>query len=154
MKTRGITLVELVLTIALTAAVSLVVFVLITPVNNVMFTQWRRSGVDEGKVAMSRMISEIERIGANTLVTTYTGTHLVFTDVDGQGVDFQKSGTDLTRNGDVLARNVQTLLFEYLDTNGVATAVPGQMRVIRVTLVTTSGNQTISLQSSGGIRNL
>lgn len=153
MNRRGLTMLELVLTITAGAAIALVAYVLINPVDNVMVTTLRRGGSAEAQAAMTRMLSEIERAKEPSLIATMTSSHLTFTDVDDQAIDFQLSGTDLMRGSGVLARNVQALTFEYFDEDGNSTAVAGDVRVIRVTLTITSGNQTINLRSAAGIRN-
>lgn len=152
-KRRGLTLVELVLTIAAGATVALTAYLLITPYDNVLFTFWRRSGVAEGQAAMTRMLYEIGRIKAPAQISTMTTSHLAFVDIDDAAIDFQTSGTDLVRNGDVLARNMQSLMFEYLDDSGSSVAAAADVRVIRITMQLTAGNQWIYLQSAAGIRN-
>ena len=149
----GMTLVELTLGLAAGAAIALASFMLVQPVNNLMFTCWRRSGASETQAAMTRMLQEIERAKSPGDITTLTATRLVFTDIDNVAVDFQLVGSNLMRNADVLARNVASLAFEYLDASGVATAIAANIRVVRVTLSVVSGDQTIRLQSLAAIRN-
>lgn len=150
---RGMTLIELIIGMVAGVAIAMVVYMLFVPVDNVLFTFWRRSGITEGSSAISRMLQEIERSKGNGYITTYATDHFVFTDIDNQSVDFQKTGTDVTRNGVVLMRNVQSLLFEYLNQGGTTAGAAGQIRTVRVTCVVTSGNQTIRLQSVARIRN-
>ena len=153
MNRRGVTMVELILTITAGAAIALTAIFLVEPFDNLMFTFWRRSGTDEAQAAMTRMLQEIERVKAPANITTFTGTHFAFVDIDEQAVDFQLTGTDLMRNTDILARNVQSLDFEYLDGSSVVTAVQANIRVVRVTLSVLSGDQTVRFQSSALIRN-
>lgn len=153
MNRRGLTMLELILTITAGAAISLIAYILINPVDNVLVTTLRRGGVTEAQAAMTRMLAEIERVKEPALISTMTSSYLAFTDVDDQAVDFQLSGTDLLRGSDVLARNVSALTFQYLDENGAVTAVADDVRVIRISVTITSGNQTINLQSAAGIRN-
>ncbi|MFA4972278.1 MAG: prepilin-type N-terminal cleavage/methylation domain-containing protein [bacterium] len=154
MRTRGFTLVEFIMVIAATSAVALMGWVLFGPVDNWMFTQYRRAGFAENAAAVSRIQKEIRRIKAPGQIQIFTATQLRFVDIDNNTVDFLLSGTDLMRGADVLARNVQGLTFTYLDKDGNATAVQGQIRVIKVKLAIASGNQTIRIESSERIRNL
>ncbi|HPQ81218.1 MAG TPA: hypothetical protein PLZ86_05785, partial [bacterium] len=91
MKDRGFSLIELVLSIAGGAAIALTVVLLVEPFNNLMFTVWRRSGVSEAQVAMTRMLREIERVKSPADITAFTSTHLAFVDISDQVVDFSLS---------------------------------------------------------------
>lgn len=153
MNRRGFSLIELVLSIAGGAAIALTIVLLVEPFNNLMFTFWRRGGIAETQVAMTRMLREIERVKSPEQITSFTPTRLTFVDISDQTVDFRTSGTDLMRGSDVLARNVQSLAFEYMDGTGAAAATASQIRLVRVTLTITAGNQPIRMQSIAQIRN-
>lgn len=153
MKKNGFSIVELVVGFVAGSTVALMVYLLISPYQNVLFTLWRRGGMMEGQAAMTRMLYEIGRIKSNTQITTFDADHLVFVDIDNQTIDFQKSDSDITRNSDILIRNIQALTFEYLDQNGAVTATAAQIKIIRILLTITSGNQTVHLQSAAGVRN-
>lgn len=154
MRRRGLTLIELVLSIAIGTAIAVAAFTFVEPINNVMVSMLRRGGGAEAQAAMTRMLAEIERIKAPAQISTMTSTALAFTDVDDQAVSFQLSGTNLLRGTDVLARNVSSLVFGYLDEDGNTTAVAADVRVIRATLtIAAGGSQTLDLQSAAGIRN-
>ena len=150
---RGMTLVELTLGLTAGVAIALAAFMLVQPINNLMFTFWRRSGAAEAQAAMTRMLQEIERVRSPGDITIFTGTRFSFTDVDGQAADFNLSGSNLLRGADVLLRNVQSLDFEYLDGTGTITAVKANIRLVRVIVSVSSGDQMIRLQSSAQIRN-
>ena len=154
MKGKGFTLVELVIAIAAVSAVALMTWVLFGPVNNWMFTQRRRAGFAENSAAITRVLKEIRRVKAPGQIQTWTSDHFRFVDIDNNAVDFQLSGTDLMRDSDVLVRDVSGITFSYLDRNGAAAGAVGQIRMIRVKLVTTSGGQTITLESAARMRNL
>lgn len=154
MKKSGFTLLEFIIGMTAGVAIALVAVFLFAPVDNWVYTQSRRSGTSENSAAMMRMLKEIRRIKTPGQIQIFDADHLQFIDIDDQTVDFQKSGTDLLRDADVLARNVQGLTFSYMDEEGNVTTDVGEIRVVRVELVTTSGAQTIRLQSSARIRNL
>jgi prepilin-type N-terminal cleavage/methylation domain-containing protein len=154
MNRRGFTLVELIMVIAAGSAVALTIWVLFGPVNNWVFTQQRRSGYGEATVAVTRILKEIRRVKAPGQIQTWDADHFQFVDVDNNTVDFQLSGTDLLRDSDVLARNVSSLAFSYLDKDGAVAGAKGQIRVIKVEVILTSGVQTVRLESAARIRNL
>jgi len=153
MNRRGLTLIELVLSIAGGAAIALVIVLLVEPFNNLMFTMWRRGGSAEAQAAVTRMLREIERTRAPSDISAFTATRMTFTDIDDQVVDFRVSGTDLMRGADVLARNVQSLVFAYMDGAGVTATSAAQIRLVRLTLTITAGNQPVRMSSVAQIRN-
>lgn len=153
MKKYGFTLVEFVIGMTAGVSVALVAVFLWSPVSNWTMTQARRSGTSEAQAAAMRMIKEINRIKSPGDIQTFVVDSLSFIDIDNQNITFQKSGTDLVRNTDVLARNVNNLAFEYLDANGNVTAIKANIRVVRFTLGILSGGNTISLMSAARIRN-
>lgn len=152
-KKRGFSLVEMVLGVAIGTIIALVAYFMIMPVESWVFTQARRGGMTACSAAMARMLKEIRVVNGPSQISTFTSDQLSFTDINSNLVTFQKSGTDLLRGGDALARNVQALIFSYLDENGNVTAVKADVRVIAVELAMTSGNQVIRLQSAARIRN-
>lgn len=154
MNKRGFTLIEFIIGMTAGVAISLVAMFLWAPVDNWMFTQARRSGVTEAETAVMRILREVRRVRSPSDISTFTSSQFSFTDIDSGSVSFTLSGTDLMRNSDVLARNVQTLTFEFLDSSGVATAVASSIRTVRVTVELLSGGDIVRLRSAARIRNL
>ena len=146
-------MIELVLTIAAGSAIALMIVLLAGPIDNLMFTFFRRSGISETQAAMNRMLQEIERARSPSDITTFAATRITFTDIAGQSVDFRLAGTDLMRGSDVLVRNVQSLAFEYMDKSGAAVAAAASIRLVRVTVVVRSGDQSIRMRSTALLRN-
>lgn len=151
---KGFTLVELVIGIVIGILVAMIAYVMLEPVRGFVFTEARRAGMSSGELAMLRMIKDIARTQEPSQITTYTSTQITFTDYNSNVVTFQLSGSDLLRNGGVLARNVQSLNLEYLDKDGLTTTVPADMRVVRVELAMTVGDQAVNLSSAERIRNV
>lgn len=151
---KGFTAIELVLGIVVGVAVALVAYVMLEPVRNFAFTEARRAGTNTGEVAMLRMVKEIGRINQPSQITTHTATQLSFVDYDTNAITYQLSGTDILRNGNVLASGVQSLAFEYLDEDGIVTAIPADMRIITVELNISVGDQVVRLRSAERIRNI
>lgn len=152
-KERGFTLVEFIIGMAAGAAISLVVVFLFAPINNWFFTRERRGAVDETQVAMTRMMKEIVRVKSPSQISVFTATTLTFVDIDNATVSFSLSGQNLLRGADVLAREVQSLAFTYLDKDGVVTATNTSIRVIRINLTIGTGTRRVTLESSARLRN-
>lgn len=158
MKIRGFTLVETVIGMTAGAAVALMVFMLLTPAQNWLFTQTRRAGINENQTAVARIVSEINRIKSPAQIqNNFSVSNLQFVDIDNNAVTIQQSGTNILLNGDVLASNVQAFSLLYYDEDGnpiIDQAAPIQIRVIELRLEITCGSQLVRLQSSARIRNL
>lgn len=151
---RGFTLLELVLGLVAGAVIAAVAFMLLTPVHNWFFTKQRVIGLDDTRAALTRMTNEIKRIKSSDDISTFAAQQLTFTDYDDNVVTFQQSGTDLLKNGAVLARNVQNFNFTYLKDDGTVALTAQEIRVIRVRLDIASGNEIIRLRSGERIRNI
>ena len=151
---KGFTLVEIVVGIVIGVLIAMVAYVMLEPVRGFVFTETRRAGMSTGELAMLRMVKDIARTQDPSQITTYTSTQITFTDYDSNVITFALSGSDLLRNGEVLARNVQSLSFEYLDKDGFTTVVPADMRVVKVEFSMTAGGQVINLSSAERIRNV
>lgn len=154
MNKRGFTLIEFIIGMAAGVAIALVAMFLWAPVDNWMFTQARRSGVAEAETAVMRVVKEIHRVKSTGDITTFTGNQFQFTDVDDQDVNFHLQDGNLMRGGDILARNVQSLTFEYLDANGVVAAMKADIRVVRISLDLLSGGNPVRLRSAARVRNI
>ncbi|MFH0799333.1 MAG: type II secretion system protein [Pseudomonadota bacterium] len=152
-RAQGFTLVELIIGMTAGAVVSLVAVFLLMPAQNWVHIMERRSGMAEAELATTRLILEAGRIKSPEDITVFTSTHLTFVDIDDQAVDFSLTGTDLLRGTDALARNVQSLTFEYLKKDATAAAAAADIRTVRVTIVITAGQQTVRLQSAAQIKN-
>ena len=155
---KGFTLIEVVIGMVIGVAVAMIAYTLVAPTQNWLFSEARRGGMGEGEAAMMRMVREIRRIKSPSSIAVHQLTQLTFVDYDNNTVDFQLSGTNLMRGNtvtsNVLARNVQTLAFTYLDANGSVTPVTADIRVITIELGIGSGTQTIRLSSGERIRNI
>ncbi len=154
MKRNGLTVIELVLGLTAGAIVAFVAVFLMAPADNWLFIMERRTASAEVERAVDRILREISRIKSPSQVTTFGASNLTFTDIDNQVVSFSLTGGDLMRgNSSPLAKNVQSLTFEYLGKDGIPAAAASSIRVIRVTVVMTAGTQTVRLQSAAQLRN-
>lgn len=73
-----------------------------------------------------------------------------------EDVTYTLSSTDLERNSQLVAENISSLTFTYLDSDGNTTGTLSDIRSVRITLVaaTQDGSRTRSLQGRVKCRNL
>lgn len=117
----------------------------------------RNSLAASARFSMNRMVSELKRINRPQSIFLMNTAECQFIDIDVEMVDFKQSGTELLRNGEVLASNVSSpegLRFTYLDADGSPTDYILDVKTIRVQLSLSSGDQAVTLESSARIRNL
>jgi len=149
----GLTMVEIIAGMTAMAAIALAVWIMFKPFDSVLFTIWRRGGSAQAEAAVSRMIAEIERCRSSASITNFASTRFTCTDIDGGTVDISASGSDLLLGGDVLARGVESLSFEYLDEDGAAASQASDIRIVRMTVAISSSGQIVRLRSDALIRN-
>jgi len=154
MKNRGFTLIEFIVGMTAGFAITVVAAFLFAPVDNWVFTSARRTGFSQTSAAMMRVMKEVRRLDGVAQIQTFTAEQFQFVDIDSNTVNIQKTGTDLLLDGDALARNVQGLVFTYLDENGAVAALKDDIRVVKIELDVASGTMTIHLESAAKIRNL
>lgn len=117
----------------------------------------RNSATNKASMAMNRITREIRRVKKPQNIQVFTSSEFQFVDIDSQTVDFKQTGSDLLRNGDVLASGLLSpigLEFTYLDRNGSVAGAKQDIRSVRIWLSLVSGNQLTTLESSSRIRNL
>jgi prepilin-type N-terminal cleavage/methylation domain-containing protein len=159
---KGLTLIELVMTIVI---VGILLGVLSFSVKGIMdmwnFWSFRSEVVSQGRVAVMRMVREIRQVRNETSIFIADRSSMQFNDTNNQTVDYSLSGSDLIRNGNVLARGVNNLTFSYYNiTNAELAPLPlnaasrPEIYVIGITLKITSGDQNKTLETRVYPRNL
>lgn len=130
-KNQGFSLVEMVVVIVITGIIfgmgALIIqrgFTSFFAGKNIVNADW------QGRIALERMTRELREIRSPTAtdITTMTAAQIVFNDSDGNNINYTTVGTQLTRNGVVLADNINGLALSYLQNDGrsaaaVATAI-------------------------------
>ena len=109
------------------------------------------------RLSMGRMFREIRRTKDLSSITTFTSSEFEFQDNDSNTIIFQQLETSLLRNSNELTDKLQNpggLAFSYLDSSGVVTAIKGDIRMIKVTLILQSGANSITVESLVRIRNI
>lgn len=149
MKQKGFSLLELVIVMIILGVVAAIGSKIIQAGFNSYFTNENVTTANtQARLALERMTRDIHAINSSASITTASATQLTFTDVNGTSITYQKSGTQLMRNAQVLSDGVNTLTFSYLDRNAAVTAVLANIRYITVTLNITSGNVDYTMRTT------
>ncbi|MBI3353694.1 MAG: hypothetical protein HY034_02230, partial [Nitrospirae bacterium] len=104
---------------------------------------------NQGRLAIERMAREIRLIRSATAadISTMTATNIVFNDVNGINIQFSFAGNTISRSGNTLANNVQSMTFSYYQQDGTTVAVSAaQVWFIQISLTTVNAGETLPLR--------
>jgi prepilin-type N-terminal cleavage/methylation domain-containing protein len=155
----GVTLIEMIMVIMIVGIISSIFAVVFNGgMSGWFFMKDQKGMMMETRAVMKRMIREIKTTKNNDSgsILNFEMTRYRFVDVNNNTVDYQKSGTNLLRNGSVILDNLDAnggLQFYYFNSSGAQTSSREFIRTVRVVLFTQSGNNSVRLQSAAGIRN-
>ena|GEM_PF-416928 len=147
---RGFTLIELVMVIVITSIIASIAAMII--LEGVKSYQKEASYSDihnQGRLAIERMAREIRLIRSATAtdITTMTATNIVFNDVNGTNIQFSFAGNTISRSGNTLANNVQSLAFSYYQQDGTTVAgSAAQVWYVQISLTTVNAGETLPLR--------
>lgn len=141
MRQKGVTLVELIIVIVVTGVVLASLGAILaqgfksySAGKNIINTDW------QARYVLERLTRELRMINSNADITNPLATSLTIVNSDGDTVQFQLVGTQLLRNGQVLANNIQSLTFSYYAADGsVATLIPN-IKYIGIDIQVMQGN--------------
>ena len=163
---KGVTIIELIMVIIIVGILAGVSSLYIKQViDQWRFLSFRNEAVSQVKAALFRMTREIRQIQDSASVFVADASRLQFTDINNQIINYQLSGTNVTRNADILATDIQSLKFCYYaqDNTPVCTPACG-CNVASVNLTTVhhigmeitvqSGTQSKTLKTQVYPRNL
>jgi len=108
----------------------------------------------QGRIALERMKRDIRDIPSSSDITSASATALTFIDSNGTSITYQLSGTNLMRNSDILAKDIQTLSFGYYDSVGALAVTTATIRYITVSLVVNNGATSLTLITGVSLWNL
>lgn len=154
-KSAGLTLIEVVITIAIVGIISAGSTLYIRQVMDLWnFSSFRSEAVSPVRIALSRMARDIRQIGDATSVYFANSTRLQFDDMNDLNVIYYLSNNNLMRNNDTLAAGVSGLTFTYYNLTNQPIASPKlaplatDIRLIRIKLSVSSGslNKTMETQ--------
>lgn len=151
-KIHGFTLIELVMVILLFSIISVVAATLIAQSFNGYLTS--KNIVDanwQARLAFERMTLDVRQAQS---ISTASASQLTFTDTSNNTITYQLSGSNLTRNGNILADGIQTLIFSYYASDGSTTSTPAAIRYIQYSLTITKNNTNYVATTAVNPRNL
>jgi prepilin-type N-terminal cleavage/methylation domain-containing protein len=155
LKQAGFTLIELVMVMVIMGIISVVVGKILFQTYQAFATSQNITNADwQGFVALERMSDEIKAIRSSSDISTIAASNLVFTDINGNSVQFQLSGTNLLRNSQTLASGIQSLTFGYQSSSGSTTATASLVRYITISLTVTQGTITTTFSTMVGTRGM
>ena len=153
---KGFTLIEIVVTLV----GMMILFGVGAQILNTTMLSWnivtlRKGMLYNSRLGMTSMLHDIRHADI-TKITTFDPKHFVFTDINNITTDFEQVGTNLLKNGNILAECLQNpngVQFTYLDSDGNAASVSTGIRLVRIRLNFQKGGQTLSFESETRIRN-
>ena len=139
----GYTLVEMVSVIAILSIVALVSSgVLVQGMSTYARTVPAMDASYQLDHAQNVLRRELRDLAGTDTITTMGATSLSFDTKDGTTVTYSLSGTDLLRNGDLLAQGVTALAFRYWAADGTAATAAADVHFLETDLTVTVGSQS------------
>jgi len=159
---RAFTLIEIVMVIVVMSIIAAIgVPLILSAADAISFLTVRVDLTQSADVSMSRMSTEIRRLRDGQSINTATSSQFRFFDVDDTDIDYTLNGTDLMRNTDILASNVDTLTFTYYDENGAVLSPPTvgigtdtDIDRVEIFMTFVNGSYGFDYQSQVRLRNL
>ena len=153
---KGFTLVELVLVIALMGILAAVLGpALERAVRQYDLISSRKQTLAQARAAMDRMVKEIRLIQSSADVTDVSSsTSFQFQYPHGTAITYDLNSTNLRRNTVTLASPLSALTFSYFDSAGSATSVAANVRRVQIlfTITAPHNNGSLTLQTSAYLR--
>jgi prepilin-type N-terminal cleavage/methylation domain-containing protein len=160
-KTRGLTLIETVMTIAIVGILAGGSMFYIRQVIDLWdFISFRSEIVSQGRMALMRMSREIRQIRNSTSILNANSNRFRFGDVNDVIIDYYFSGSSLMRNSDTQASGVRRVVFTYYNQTSQEIAVPlvspqnTDIRRVKILLEIFSGSQNKTVETQVWPRNL
>jgi prepilin-type N-terminal cleavage/methylation domain-containing protein len=147
---KGFTLIELIMVIIITSIIASISAMLILQGAKSYQKEVSYSDIhNQGRLSIERMAREIRLIRSATAadISTMTATNIVFNDVNGTNIQFSFAGNTISRNGNTLANNVQSLTFSYYQQDGTTVAAAAtQVWYIQIAITTVNAGETLSMR--------
>jgi len=151
-KIRGFTLIELIIVIVIVSILSaLSAQFLKLGFTAYFYGQNLIDADNQARVALNRMTNDLHNLRSTSDITTASTTALVFTDLYGNAISYQVSGSQLQRNTLALVNNTQSIAFQYYDNAGTLLTAPvtgTNIALIRYIKLTLNLNVTLNLITS------
>ena len=154
-KNTGFTLMEVVIVVAIVGIIAAYSSKLLNEGFNAYLTgKSIESVVWQARLALARMALDLRMINSSTSISTASTSQLIFTDTNNDSVTYQLTGSNLTRNGQVLASGINNLTFTYYNSSGAITGTTSSIRYVNYSLTFAVNNINISYQSGIFLRGL
>jgi prepilin-type N-terminal cleavage/methylation domain-containing protein len=141
-KSKGFTLLEVIIVIVVLGIVASITGPMIYTAAEASKTQGDLSTVlGQARTSMIRMSRDLRNIRSNSATDLAIGaSSLSMVEVDTSSVAYTLSGSDLLRNGQILAQGISNLAFSYYDSSGAVTAVSTSVRYIGFSFTATQND--------------
>ncbi len=147
---KGFTLIEMIIVITVISIIAGIASMIILEGIKSYQAEVSLSDIhNQGRLAIERMAREIRLIRSATAadISTMTATNIVFNDVNGANIQFSFAGNTISRGGNTLANNVQSLTFSYYQQDGTtAAATAAQVWYVQISLTTVNRGETLSMR--------
>jgi len=100
----------------------------------------------KANLAAERMKREIRDLKSTSSITTLGATAFTFDDSSDNTIAYSLSGTDLLRNGDLLAKGTTDLSFSYWKDDGTTASSASDLHFVEVALTVQTGNEPYAVQ--------
>jgi prepilin-type N-terminal cleavage/methylation domain-containing protein len=155
LKQSGLTLIELILVIMLMGIVAATSSALLSQgLNGFLNMQKLIEANWQGQLAMARMTRDMADCRSANDITTFTSGTFAFTDINANSITYTSSGSNLTRNGNVLAYGISNLTFAYYDQNGNAGPAQANIHYVQISFTVTEDNTNYNMSSGVFLRGL
>ena len=155
MRTPGYTLVEMVAVITILSIIGMVSsYVIFESMKVYARTVPAMDATYQASLAVERMKSEIRDMKDTASITTFTSTALTFRDSADQTIAYSLSGSNLLRNGDLLARGVTAFGFSYWKRDGTTASAAVDLHLLELDLTVQTGSQPYRVRTAVFPRNL
>ena len=154
-RTRGYTLVELVVVMTILSIVGMVSsYVIIESAKVYARTTPAMISSYQARLSVQRMQREIRDMKDTASITAFTATALTFDDSADNTIAYSLSAGDLSRNGDLLAQGVTSLTFTYWKSDGTTASASADLYLIEIDLTVETAGQPYRVQTAVFPRNL
>jgi prepilin-type N-terminal cleavage/methylation domain-containing protein len=154
MAIRGYTLVEMVAVMTILGIVGMVSsYVIFESMKVYARTVPALDASYQARLAVERMKSDFRDMKAGS-ITTYTSTALTFQLSAGQTIAYSLSGSNLLRNGDLLAKGVSAFTFGYRKEDGTSATAAVDLHLLELDLTVQTAGQPYRVQTAVFPRNL
>ena len=163
-KTRGFTLIELVIVITIIGIIAGIAgFILSGSVDAWIFKINRNDMLWDGRLAIDRMTREIRAVKDRSSIITASSSQLRFIDTNDIDITYTLSSADLNRiesgTSNLLAGNVSGLTLTYYNASGGTIALPTvspsetDIKRVKINITLTKNGENVYLQSQSVPRN-